>query len=251
MDYPLSDGWLAWGGIISQDHYDTKITMHLSASTPDESMRYIDPNYGVAPQSTFGAAKEIVSVPYFSDEVKGKIQLDEQPFYDKTEYTARIWVTIGDENENWDRIPLAVIYLAGLAFGDEWNHLKVWQVDGDGNYDVDNPTLDVQTFTGEKVHKYISWYTSDDDILRGSWYAEETGSEQGGEWSVPIPKTLKHDGKIQIKDMQIELLGWDPSSETSWKTETLTMDCEFGDLHKTISWKTYEQAPSVDPDTPY
>lgn len=131
---------------------------------PDETMRYINPNYGVSPMSTYGAEKEIIVSTLFSDYVSGSVYLNSNPYYDKTQYTGRIWVTIGDENNDWDRIPLAVVYIAGLVYGDTYNHIRAWRVDGDGNQQGD-PVIDIQTGTGRDVHKYISWWTVGGDVL--------------------------------------------------------------------------------------
>lgn len=67
-----------------------------------------------------------------------------------------------------------------------------------------------------------------------------------------IPRTLYHDGKIQIKDMRVELVAWDPSGDSSWSAEKMTLECQVGPLlKKEVKWDTDQQAPSVNPDNPY
>lgn len=49
---------------------------------PDETMRYINPNYGVSPMSTYGAGKEIITKSMFSDHVSGSVYMNSNPYYD-------------------------------------------------------------------------------------------------------------------------------------------------------------------------
>lgn len=131
VNYSLSDSWLAWGGKVGnlysvEEDYDTSITFRVTAAMPDETMRYINPNYGVSPMSTYGADKEVITNTLFSEHVSGSVYMNSNPWWNAAEYTGRVWVTIGDEDNDWDRIPLAVVYIAGLVGNGTYNHIKAW-----------------------------------------------------------------------------------------------------------------------------
>lgn len=52
--------------------------------------------------------------------------------------------------------------------------------------------------------------------------------------------------------MRVELIDWDPSSDTSWSAEKMTLECQVGPiLKKEVEWQTNHQAPTVNPDDPY